>query len=287
MLKLGYLGPLGTFSAQAAIVWGRGQFELVGFDSIPDLLEAFTQGRIDRAIVPLENVLGDVVRDTIDFLMARVWTTPGLRITQEVLIPIRQMLLAKPQTELSAVTEVLSHPQGLAQCSEFLRGRGWKQSPVASTALAAELVSQAESAMVAAISSEQAAEQFGLKVLAADIGDSQHNVTRFIVLGGPRTTANGKSKTTLFFSTRNEPGALYHALGVFYYQGLNLSRITSYTTKRALGECYFWIDVDGHESDPVFAAAVMQLKERFVSDVVVVGSYPKAEEVNHVCSDQR
>ncbi|MFA6215045.1 MAG: prephenate dehydratase [Patescibacteria group bacterium] len=279
MLRLGYLGPEGTFSAQAAIVWSCNKFELIGFASITQLLEAFIQGKLDRAIVPIENVLGDVVHDTVDFLMAHVWTNPNLRITQEVLIPIRQMLLGQSQTDLSLVTKVLSHSQGLAQCSRFLQDRNWKQTPVSSTALAAELVSQSEVATVVAIGSKQAAEQHGLQVLAADIGDSQHNVTRFVVLGGPKTAANGQSKTTLFFSTKNEAGALYNALGVFYYQGLNLSRITSYTTKLVLGECNFWIDVDGHESDPVFAAAIGQLRERFTDKVMVVGSYPKAKPI--------
>ncbi|MFA6322075.1 MAG: prephenate dehydratase [Candidatus Buchananbacteria bacterium] len=276
MLRLGYLGPQGTFSAQAATIWSVGKFELIGYASLPELLEAFVQGQVDRAIVPLENVLGDVVHDTIDFLMTRIWTTPTLRITEEVMIPIRQMLLGKSGTDLDLVTEVISHPQGLAQCSDYLAEHDWVRTSVSSTAQAVERVAQSLSSTSVAIGSFQAAEQFGLAVLAQDIGDSQHNVTRFVVLGGPKIANIGQSKTTLFFSTNNEAGALYHALGAFYYQGLNLSRITSFTNKRRLGEFYFWIDVDGHQSDPVFASAIKQLQERFTSEIVIVGSYPKA-----------
>jgi len=278
MLTLGYLGSVTTFSAQGARVWANGKFTLVGFDSILDLLGAFVQGKIDRAFVPLENVLGDVVHDTIDFFMTHSWTTPNLRITKEVLVPIRQMLMGKPGTDLTTVTEVLSHPQALSQCTGHLAKYSWKRISVSSTEEGVKLVSQAPTPTIVAIGSEQAAKQYGLTILASDIGDSQHNVTRFIVLGGPKTEANGACKTTLFFSTRNQAGALYHPLGVFFYQGLNLSRITSYTAKRQ-NDYYFWLDVDGHESDPVFAAAIKQLQERFVDEIVVVGSYPKAEQL--------
>lgn len=278
MLKLGCLAPEGTFSYLAAVQWSRGQYELVTFASITEVLEAFVDGKIDRAIVPIENALGDVVHDAIDFLMTQSWSQPRLRITEELLLPITQTLWGRPETSLAQVAKVISHPQGLAQCRVFLStvGKAWEQKGENSTASAISLVASGNDPTVVAIGPPWAGEKYGLQALHQNVSDSEENVTRFIVLGGPKVKSLDQSKTTIFFETKDEPGALYQCLGVFYYQDLNLARIDSYTAKQ-MGRCYFWIDVDGDENDPALVIALQQLKDRFTQKIVVVGSYPKAQ----------
>lgn len=273
MLKLGYLGPVGSFSHQAAELW-PGQFELMPFRPISQVLEAFENHLVDRAIVPLENLIEDVVTLTIDRLIA---SNGSLRITGELFLPIRQMLLGKPGSELSRIRRVASHLQGLGQCRNFLGQHGLEVVEVASTALAAQMVAEGSDEALAAIASAKAAEIYGLKILASDIGDSKLNITRFVFLGGPAPNRTGDDKTTIFFTTKDLPGALHRALGVFDYAGVNLSKIASRTAKTRMGECVFWVDAEAHSEDDSLKVALGQLKGRFATSVIIAGSYPKAK----------
>ena len=279
MLKLGYLGPEGTFSHQAAMIWeqshGNGGFKLIPFRPITAVLEALKDREIDRAIVPLENLLEDAVSETVDFLISNAGAMP-LYITGELLLPIRQMLLGKQGTDLDQVKIVVSHGQGLRQCKRLIEKHGWQTIEAVSTATAAQKVAESDDFTMVAIASPQAAEINKLEVLQADVGDSGDNVTRFVFLGGPKPSPTGDDKTTIFFITKDQPGALYQALGVFFYQDVNLSKIASRTTKISMGEYIFWIDAQGHQKDPALQIAIEQLEKRFAKKVIVVGSYPKA-----------
>ncbi len=278
-LRLGYLGPEGTFSHQAACLWQgscqNGSYELVAFRPITAVLEALKSRTIDRAIVPLENLLEDAVSETVDFLVSNAGTMP-LCITGELLLPIQQMLLGKIGADLALIKKVASHSQGLRQCKRLIDEYGWGTIETVSTALAAKAVAESEDLTLGAIASAQAAKIYGLQVLSENIGDSADNITRFVILGGPKPSPTSDDKTTIFFITKDQPGALYQALGVFFYQGVNLSKIASRTTKISMGEYFFWIDAHGHQKDPALRIAIEQLEKRFAKKVIVVGSYPKA-----------
>lgn len=276
MLKLGYLGPIGTFSHKAAQIWAEDKFELVPFRPIPRVLEALQNREVDRAIVPLENLLEDVVSPTLDWLIATGGDN-GFQITAELLLPIRQMLLGREGTNLKQVCRVVSHYQGLSQCRRLINQHNWETVEVASTAEAAKIVAESPVSDVVAIASPEAGEIYHLKVLQSDVGDSDQNITRFIILGGPAPRPTGDDRTTIFFVTNDEPGALHKALGVFWYQDVNLTKIASRTAKTTLGQCIFWIDANGHRKDSKMQIALEQLQGRFAQRVWVAGSYPKSK----------
>lgn len=280
MLKLGYLGPEGTFSHEAAEKWNDGQYDLVPFRTISAVLDALRQGQAARVIVPFENLLGGEVVETADYLIAHIKEGGNLKITGELLLPIQHMLLGKRGLEFGKIRRVISHPQALAQCQNYLGKYEWEVVEVASTAKAAEMVASSDGLDTAAISSLKASEMYKLELLASDIGDNNQNVTRFIFLGGPVPVPTGNDRTTIIFTTPDKPGALHEALGPFYYLGVNLSKIYSRTLKRILGECVFWLDAEGHLKDDnrVLNNAIGVLEKSFATKLWIAGSYSKAEE---------
>lgn len=279
MLKLGYLGPEGTFSHEAAEIWSKGQYELEALWSITAVLQALQDGKVARAMVPVENMLGGEVGETVDHLIVNTKSNGNLKITGELLLPIKHMLLSKGKVELEKIKQVVSHPQALAQCHIFLHQHKFELVETASTARAAEIIATSQDPEIATIASLKAAKEYQLEVIVSDIGDNKDNVTRFIFLGGPTPLPSGNDKTTIFFITEDEAGALYKALGVFYYGNVNLSKISSRPSKKKLGEYIFWVDAEGHEMDKdrVLKNTITDLKTRFSKELWVAGSYPEAQ----------
>ena len=226
--RLGFLGPQGTFSHEAASQL-EGNYEFIPLDSIPDVLNALRDGSVDRAIVPIENVIEDVVGQTVDWLIA---DEGSVKIVGELLLPIRQTILGQPGMNLEKVTEVISHPQPLGQCSKIINAYGWEKVEAHSTARAAKIVAEAGAgASMVAIGSPFLAELYGLEILQKEAADHNHNVTRFLVLGGEKLPPTGDDRTTIFLSTKDIPGAIHLVTGVFFYNGINL-------TKTAQGRLY-------------------------------------------------
>ncbi len=285
MLKLGYLGPEGTNSQEAAEKWSQNQYELVPLWPISVLFDALLKQKIARVIAPIENSLAGEVGETVDFLIKYTRNGGPIGITGELLLPIKHFLWSKPGSKRSDIKKVISHPQALAQCYGFLKDWGGETSEVASTAQAAKIVAESEDNTLAAIASPEVKARYPLMLLAEDIGDSKDNVTRFVFLGGPQPTPTdpkeGTDKTTIFFVTEDQAGALYHALGAFYYQGdkgINLSKISSHTSKRRLGDYIFWVEAIGHRENANLKDAISQLRERFTKELWIAGSYPCAKQ---------
>jgi prephenate dehydratase len=169
MCKIGYLGPAGTFSEQAALTYARDLAgELTAYRDIPDLIMAVQNGVLDKAVVPVENVLEGTVNVTVDFLVHEV----DLRISGEIIIPIHQCLLSAPGVTVNDVQGIVSHPQALAQCRRFLHTH-FNGIPVHSTTSTAAGAQEVKNSTVplAAIANKRAAEVFGLSVLMENIED--------------------------------------------------------------------------------------------------------------------
>lgn len=280
-MKLGVLGPEGTFSETAALRWlaerdqeARDRTELTYFETIIDVAESIVRHEVAYGIVPIENSLEGSVGETLDILS----TEPigQLQIVGELLVPIRICLLAQDSVE--KLRTVLSHPHAMAQCKQFirerLRARGITVNAVESTARAAQLAKEIDA--IGALASEAAARKYGLRILARNIQDKE-SVTRFIVLapGGVATAPAGRDKTSLLIALKDRPGALYHALGEFAHRGINLTKIESRPSKRALGDYMFHIDCEGHIEDEQINAAVHALNQH-VTLLKLLGSYPAA-----------
>ena len=273
-MRVGYLGPPGTFSEEAVsrCDLARGG-EAVPFASFVDAYEALLAGAVDAALLPIENSIEGSVYAVLDLLVHR----PGPRIRRELLLPVTQHLLGRPGTALAEVRRVLSHPQPFGQCSRFLRARfpGASLEATTSTAEAARRVASGE-AGAAAIGSRAAAARYGLELLAEAIQDSDENVTRFVLLAGEDERPTGADRTSNAFTLdRDRPGGLHDVLGEFARRGINLSKIESRPTKQTMGHYVFFLDFEGHRLDAAGADALKGL-ERVVHTLHLLGSFPRA-----------
>lgn len=277
--QLAYLGPHGTLTEEAAerfaAALGLAPGSLRPGSSVPEVLEKVEEGEARWAVVPAENSLEGSVGLTWDHLVS----APGLTIAGETVLPVTHHLLGQRGLKLGSITAVLSHPQALGQCREFLRQRlpHAKLYETASTAEAARVVSVNELPL-AAIGSERAARLYGLDLLERGIQDAAGNATRFLLVTGEgeAPAPTGRDRTSLVCTLeRDRPGALYGMLGVFARRGLNLSRLESRPARRTLGEYLFFIDLEGHAADPAVAEALEELRAGG-SLLRVLGSYPCA-----------
>jgi prephenate dehydratase len=272
-MRVAYLGPPGTFSEEAVARCDlAGPEAPVPCASFADAYDALSDGRADAALLPVENSLEGAVGTVLDLLVHR----PGPLIRREVLLPVRQHLLARPGTRLAEVSRVLSHPQPFGQCAAFLRARlpGATQEATHSTADAARQVGEGAPG-AAAIGSRAAAGRFGLEIIAESIQDAEENTTRFVLLGPADEPPTGHDKTSLAFTLdRDRPGGLYEIMGEFAARGINLSRVESRPLKQALGHYVFFLDFEGHRLDAAGAAALEGVRKR-VHRLYLLGSYPR------------
>ncbi len=280
---MGYLGPPGTFSHQAAYNWSQQQkdtLELVPFKSIPEVLLAVRGGDVDAGVVPVENSIEGAVNLTLD----RLRELKELSIKGEIIVLVEHCLAGK-NSSLENIEVVYSHPQALAQCQGFLNKR-LSHARIIETVSTAEaagrVASQGEKENSAAISSPLAARRYGLQILAASIQDYEGNKTRFIIVGRGSTMRTGCDKTSLVVSPpENRPGVLYNILKEFARAEINLTRIESRPTKYNLGEYVFFLDCEGHCSEKALLEVISRV--RTMAEVQILGSYPQHIEVESKC----
>jgi prephenate dehydratase len=273
-MRIAYLGPPGTFSEEAVARCdlARGD-EASPQPTFADAYRALRRGEVDGALLPIENSIEGSVGATLDLLVHE----PGPLIRREVLLQVRQHLLARPGTRLEDVKRVLSHPQPIGQCSRFLREvlPGRSLEPAHSTADAARKVAGGEPD-AAAIGSSAAAERYGLVLLAESIQDVDENVTRFVLLAQADEAPTGRDRTSIAFTLdRDRPGGLYEVLGEFARRGINLSKVESRPMKEALGHYVFFVDFERHRLEPDAAAALAGVRA-LVHRLYLLGSYPQA-----------
>ncbi len=266
-LAIAYLGPVSTFSHQAARLKFGGAVEYMACETIQDVFDAVGKGNADYGVVPVENSSEGGVTDTLDRFLETRQT-----VCAEIYLPVAHHLLAIG--DRATVRRVYSHPQALAQCRRWLQREmpGIEIVPVTSTARAAQMA--AEDPAAAALAGRLAAEIHGLRMLATDVQDEIGNMTRFLVLGPACGKPSGADKTSIFFSVKHEVGALYGALKVFKDNSLNLTRIESRPSRNRAWEYYFFVDFEGHTADAQVARALTEA-ERHCTVLTVLGSYPR------------
>ena len=270
-LRIGFLGPLGTFSHQAAALKFGASVEYTPLSSIPAVFEEVARGHIDYGLVPVENSIHGGVVDTLDAFLGS-----SAKICAEVLINIHHYLLARGKWE--EIRQIASKAEVFSQCRNWLAAQGKERTitPVDSTTTAARMA--AESDAVAAIGSKQAAELYGLRPLFENIEDNPDNVTRFFVIGREPAKKTGDDKTAVMFTTAHKPGALAEVLDVFRDAGINLTDIEKRPSQKVNWEYYFFIDAQGHADDPAMQAAVERARHHCLQ-MTTLGSYPRAIEV--------
>jgi prephenate dehydratase len=274
-MRIAFLGPVGTYGEQAAqrLAALEGiEAELVPRPGLRAVVQAVATGACEAAVVPVENSVEGGVTACLDAL----WEHPGIRIRRALVLPIRHALLGSGPLE--GISEVLSHPQALAQCSLWLGQHlpAALQLPTSSTAEAARLVRG--SRFRAAIASREAGAEQGLEVLAYPVNDVPGNCTRFLLLRreAPPQEAppqEGPLVSLAFSLQANRPGALLEALGCFSHQGLNMTRIESRPSKRELGEYIFFVDLEQPPASPALEQALVELRP-LCAHLVEFGAYP-------------
>jgi len=270
-LKIGFLGPEGTFSQAAVYKHFGHSARALPLATIDEVFHEVEAGNADFGVVPIENSTEGSVNHTLD----RFLTSP-LSICGEVELRIRQNLMGK-MAGLRDIKRLCSHPQSLAQCRQWLREH-LPQVELIATSSNAEAARRArDEEGTAAIAGDTAAEVYALTVLVADIEDRPDNSTRFLVIGRRSFGSSGADRTTLLVSTGDTeaPGALHRLLEPLAKNRISLTRIESRPSQRRKWDYVFFIDLEGHASDPPVAKALAGLKQR-ASLFRVLGSYPRA-----------
>ena len=268
--RIAVLGPQGTYSEKAALLWckERRASNLVYFPDFESVLDSVRQERVEAGIVPVENSLEGAVTAVMDLLLQL-----DVVIVGEVNLPIRHCLVGRGGGEIRVI---LSHPQALAQCRKYLHEHypDAEIRTTGSTSHAARLAQ--EFPEMAAIAGQDAAERYGLSILAREIQDASDNITRFIVVAREGVGRSGRDKTSLvIYLDRDRPGALYSILEEFARRNINLTRIESRPSRKGLGDYYFYIDLEGHMQDQEVGEAVAAARDK-AAMVKVLGSYPRA-----------
>jgi Prephenate dehydratase len=269
-MRVGYLGPRGTFSEEAAARCFKQQdVELVAFPTIIDVLEEVQSGTVDKAVVPIENTFEGSITVSVDSLA----DSPDLFVQREITMAISQYLLGLEQTDFNKIKEVWSIPPALAQCRKFIKKYNLITKNFDSTVTAAIELKKQGRTDVGAIASEWAAKQLGLKILAGNIQDSTENHTRFVVVTkGQQLMANPQKTMLLIVPSQEYVGVLSNIAHVFATLNLNLSWIESRPTKTRLGTYQFYLDVEAGMEDERMSKALAILRI-LDNKVRILGSY--------------
>ena len=269
--RIAYLGPAGTFGEEAARRFAP-EAELVPFPSHAAVAAAAESGLAELGVVAIENALSGSVGETLDILIHE--TT--LQIQAETILPIEHNLVVKPGTRSDEVKVIFSHTQAFGQCRQFLE-RCFPEAQVEAALSTSEAVELAmrRAGDCGAISTRRAAELYGAEVLAAGIGDSANNVTRFLVLGRGKQPPTGRDRTSIAFTfAEDRPGSLAGVLNAFANANINCTKIESRPTKATFGEYVFLIDFEGHVDEAQIRGVLADVAP-LCAELKVFGSYPR------------
>ncbi len=269
-LKVAYLGPNATFTHLAAKRQFGSSTQYLPESTIRAVFEAVARGSAHYGIVPVENSTEGVVNYTLDMFM-----DSDLKIVSEIMLEVSHNLLSKTGRKKD-IKKIYSYPQATAQCRDWLE-ENFSGTPIVeelSTAAAARRVAKDPSA--AAVASELAASAYKLKFVKRGIEDYRKNYTRFLVIAEVSSSKTGKDKTSIMFSIKDRPGALYIILRHFARNKINLTKIESRPSRRKAWEYIFFVDMKGHIENKEVKKAVDEIKKECLY-LKVLGSYPSAE----------
>jgi chorismate mutase/prephenate dehydratase len=266
-IRVGYLGPEGTFTHEAARRRFGACAEYVPCTTFEDVFRETERKSVDYGVVGIENSTAGSVVSTLDALMES-----RVQVCAEIELPISQHLLS--HGDLSQIKTVHSHPQGLAQCRRWL-SENLPHAELVEESSTAHAVRVAVEPTIAAIGPEIAGEIYGVPSIAADIADVRTNITRFLVVGQERSGRTGHDKSAVVFSMKDRSGALSDTLVAFARNGVNLTRIESRPSRRRIWEYDFFVEFNGHPEDDNVIAALDEL-DRQCYFVKTLGAWPVA-----------
>ena len=270
-LLIGYLGPQGSFSHNAAILKFGQSVDYEALTDIRGIFEEVSKGHCDFGIVPIENSAGGGIRESLD-----AFIETDVMVCAEANMAIHHNLLANcPMTDIQ---RIYSQPEIFAQCRSWLSStfKDTEIIPMASSSKAARLASEEDGS--AAIASTIAAEIYGLKILCQNIEDVSNNITRFLIISKHDAQSSGDDKTIVLFSTAHKTGALVDVLNVFREYGINMTNIGSRPNKKREWEYYFFVDFLGHKENENVKKAMEEAKQHCLQ-LSLLGSFPRCASI--------
>ncbi len=269
-LRIGYLGPAGTFTQAAALKHFGHAVECSAQNTIDEVFREVESGAAHYGVVPVENSTEGMVNHTLDCFMAS-----SLLICGEVELRIHHHLLVRPGTRPESISRIYSHSQSLAQCRKWLDSH-WPRAERVAVNSNAEAAKRMQTEWhAAAIAGDMAAEMYGLEKIAEKIEDRPDNSTRFLVIGRDAVPPSGDDKSSIIVSTRNRPGALHDLLEPFHRRGISLTRLETRPSPTGAWSYVFFIDFEGHRDDENVIDTLGELADN-ATEVKFLGSYPRA-----------
>jgi len=265
-MKVSFQGEPGAYSEQAVFNY-FGKVETVPCESFDMMFDSVVSGVSDVALAPIENSLAGSIHQNYDLLLRH-----DLHIVGEYFLRVQHCLIANPGVKVVDVKKAISHPQALGQCAGYLRERGIKPETVYDTAGSVKMLKESGARDVAAIASRRAAELYGMEILEEGIEDNPENYTRFLAIQPQPVKPEGESKTSIVFTLKNTPGALFKALSVFALRDIDLTKIESRPLAGKPWEYLFYIDFIGAEYETHVTKALDHLGE-YALMLRVLGSY--------------
>ncbi len=270
-IVVAFQGELGAYSEEAASQFFGPSIGVKPCESLDDVFRVMEQGEVQFGIVPIENSLEGSISRAYDLLL-----DSSLKVCGETELRVAHCLIASPETRLDLIKKVYSHPQALGQCQAFLRHLDYELIPTYDTAGSVKMIKEKGITDGAAIASTRAAEIYGMQILAREIEDKPNNFTRFFILAKQDSPPSGNDKTSIVFSVKHRPGALYEFLKELASRNINLTKIESRPTRQRPWEYNFYLDFEGHREDKAAREALDNLEKTSLF-VKVLGSYPKAK----------
>ncbi len=266
--KAAFLGEIGTFSHKASTQYFGNQVTAVPAPSFKSIFESVKNGDVDFGVVPVENSLSGSIHENYDLLLEY-----NLRIVGEITLRIIHHLVGHPEAKIDTIRRVFSPPIIFQQCRQFLdQHADWELMPVKDTAGAVKAISEKANSADVAIASKEAAKIHGMTVIEEGIETNPRNYTRFVVIGSEPFEKGPKRKSSLIFSTGNQPGALYEVLKIYSENGINLVKLESRPIHGKPWEYMFYVDLEADVESEAFKPILEMLKAK-TDYLMILGSY--------------
>lgn len=265
-----FQGERGAYSEMATLQYFPNA-KVMPKKSFQDVFDSIETCEANYAVVPIENSIEGSINETYDLLLQTKTTVTG-----EIYQRVRHCLIVNKGTTLDELEAVYSHPQAIAQCRNYLQLKRLDSVLTYDTAGAVKMIKERKIMNAAAIASRRAAEIYDMDVLEEGIEDRKNNFTRFLVLSKTKTEPTGHDRTSIIFSVKHLPGALFGILKEFSSREINLTRIESRPTKETPWEYNFYVDFEGHCDDETIKKALQSIKNK-TAFFKILGSYKKGE----------
>ena len=269
MKHVSFQGERGAYSEAASISFFENEIDTVPCFTFADVLKNTENGSSDYSILPVENSLEGSVGESNDLLLGI-----NLSVIGEIYYRIRHCLIGTGSIE--DIGTVYSHPQALGQCRQFIQEHTLKTIPCYDTAGSVKIIRDLNEKNIACIASKRAAEIYDISIIQEGIENNKNNYTRFLVFSKIKNEKTENSKTSIVFSVKHEPGALYRIINEFYQYKINLTKIESRPNKDTPWEYNFYVDFEGHEDNSSIKEMIQKLRDS-TSFLKILGSYPIAK----------